>query len=178
MLDRLVPEEVSGQVRESILGSQPSIAKTEKDAILDIGLRRPGMSAFINPAKHGALGYPVGYEIMPGPTAVSFVSPDDPAQKTGAFSEHQVWVTPYKSDEIYASGTYVTRNKELDGLPVWTQANRPIENTDIVGWYTLGFHHVVRLEDWPVMPTLWHDFLIRPVNFFDKNPVLTLPHQP
>jgi len=28
------------------------------------------------------------------------------------------------------------------------------------------------------MPTMWHDFLIRPVNFFDKNPVMTLPHQP
>jgi len=89
-----------------------------------------------------------------------------------------MWVTPYNADEVYAAGVYVTREKELDGLPVWTQANRPIQNTDIVGWYTLGFHHVVRLEDWPVMPTLWHDFLIRPANFFDKNPVLTLPHQP
>jgi primary-amine oxidase len=25
---------------------------------------------------------------------------------------------------------------------------------------------------------LWHDFLIRPVNFFDQNPTLTLPHEP
>jgi primary-amine oxidase len=178
MIDRLVPEQISGQSRKSIWAVDSSIAKTEKDAILDIDLRRPGMWHFINPTQHGALGYSTGYEIMPGPTAVSFVSADDPAQKEGAFSEHQMWVTPYNADEIYAAGTYVTRSKEIDGLPAWTAANRPIENTDIVGWYTLGFHHVVRLEDWPVMPTLWHDFLIRPVNFFDKNPVLTLPHQP
>jgi primary-amine oxidase len=178
MIDRLVPEQISGEARKSIWASQASIAKTEKDAILDIDLRRPAMWHFMNPSHHGALGYPSGYEIMPGPTAISFVSPDDPAQKTGAFSEHQMWVTPYNADELFAAGVYVTQDKEMDGLPVWTQANRPIENTDIVGWYTLGFHHVVRLEDWPVMPTLWHDFLIRPANFFDKSPVLTLPHQP
>jgi primary-amine oxidase len=96
----------------------------------------------------------------------------------GAFSGHQMWVTPYNPDERYAAGTYVTNNEGLRGLPEWTKANRSIENTDIVGWYTLGFHHVVRVEDWPVMPTLWHDFLIRPVNFFDQNPTLTLPHEP
>jgi primary-amine oxidase len=89
-----------------------------------------------------------------------------------------MWVTPYHADERYAAGTYVTNSDGLQGLPEWTKANRSIENTDIVAWYTLGFHHVVRLEDWPVMPTLWHDFLIRPVNFFDQNPTLTLPHQP
>lgn len=178
MIDRLVPEEINGQVRKSIWGVQSSIAKTEKDGMLDIDLKKPAMWAFINPSQHGAVGYPRGYEIMPGPTAISFVSPDDPAQKVGAFSEHQFWVTPYKPDEIYAAGTYVTSSKGLEGLPEWTKANRPIENTDIVGWYTLGFHHVVRVEDWPIMPTLWHEFLIRPVNFFDKNPALTLPHQP
>ena len=178
MIDRLVPEQLSGEDRKSIWAAQSSIAKTEKDAILDIDLRHPGMWHFMNTEHHGALGYPSGYEIMPGPTAVSFVSPDDPAQKAGAFSEHQMWVTPYHPEELYAAGVYVTREKEFDGLSVWTQANRAIENTDIVGWYTLGFHHVVRLEDWPVMPVLWHDFLIRPSNFFDKSPVLTLPHQP
>ena len=59
---------------------------------------------------------------------------------------------------------------------VWTQANRPITNTDIVGWYTLGFHHITRSEDWPIMPTMWHSFYIRPFHFFQGgNPVLDLP---
>jgi len=178
MIDRLVPEQISGHARKSIWVAESSIAKTEKDAILDIDLRHPGMWHFINPTEHGALGSSTGYEIMPGATAVSNVSLDDPAQQVGAFSTHQIWVTPYDPNERYAAGTYVTSTRGLEGLPAWTKANRSIANTDIVGWYTLGFHHVVRLEDWPIMPTLWHDFLIRPANFFDKNPTLTLPHQP
>jgi primary-amine oxidase len=178
MVDRLVQEPLSGHPRKIIWAAQSSIAHTEKDAILDIDLRHPAMWHFINPTQRDARGYPTGWEIMPGATAVSSIPLDDPAQRVGAFSGHQMWVTPYRPDERYAAGTYVTNNEGLRGLPEWTKANRSIENTDIVGWYTLGFHHVVRLEDWPVMPTLWHDFLIRPVNFFDQNPTLTLPHEP
>jgi primary-amine oxidase len=178
MVDRLVQEPLSGHSRKIIWAAQSSIAHTEKDAILDLDLRHPAMWHFINPTQHDARGYPTGWEIMPGATAVSSIPLDDPAQRVGAFSGHQMWVTPYRPDERYAAGTYVTNNEGLRGLPEWTKANRSIENTDIVGWYTLGFHHVVRLEDWPVMPTLWHDFLIRPVNFFDQNPTLTLPHEP
>jgi primary-amine oxidase len=178
MVDRLVQEPLTGHSRKMIWAAQSSIAHTEKDAILDVDLRHPAMWHFINPTQKDARGYPTGWEIMPGATAVSSLSMDDPAQRVGAFSSHQIWVTPYKPDERYAAGTYVTNNDGLRGLPEWTKANRSIENTDIVAWYTLGFHHVVRLEDWPVMPTLWHEFLIRPVNFFDQNPTLTLPHQP
>jgi primary-amine oxidase len=178
MVDKLVPQQIQARTRKSIWAVESTIAKNEKDGIRDIDLRNPGMWMFINPSVHGAVGHPTGYEIMPGMTAISNIAPDDPAQKVGAFSEHQMWVTPYKPDELYAAGVYVTNSKGLEGLPAWTAANRPIENTDIVGWYTVGFHHVVRLEDWPVMPTMWHDFLIRPMNFFDKNPVMGLPHQP
>jgi primary-amine oxidase len=179
MIDHLVAQKLPGNLaRKSIWAVESSIAHTEKDAILDIDLRKPAMWAFINPGQHGPLGYPTGYEIMPGATAVSLMSPDDPSQKVGAFSEHQLWVTPYKPNELYASGTYVTCSHGDDGLAVWTKADRPIENTDVVAWYTLGFHHAPRVEDWPVMPTLWHEFLIRPVNFFSTNPVLTLPDKP
>jgi len=83
---------------------------------------------------------------MPGATAASIVSPDYPAKKVGAFSAHQLWITPHKPDELYAAGMYVTSTNGLEGLPTWTKENRSIENTDLVGWYTLGFHHVRALR--------------------------------
>lgn len=172
MVQQVLP---SDPMRKSIWAVKHQIASREKDAIMDINLETPSMWLFINPDVKGPLGYPTGYEIMPGATAKSLLLPDDPPQKLGAFSGHQFWVTPNDSSQRYAAGVYPTSSKATDGLAVWTKANRPIENTDLVGWYTLGFHHMPRVEDWPVMPTMWHDFQIRPFNFFGANPVLDLP---
>jgi len=170
MTHKLVEQAIPNDpMRKSIWVVKPSIAAREKDAILDIHLDRPSMWMFMNPSMNA------GYELMPGVTAKSLMSPDDPAQKLGAFSEHQFWVTPYDPNQRYAAGVYPTSSKANDGLANWTEANRAIENTDIVGWYTLGFHHVTRPEDWPVMPTMWHQFTIRPFHFFQSNPVLDLP---
>ena len=176
MADRMVQQTIaSDPMRKSIWAVKPMIAAREKDAIMDIHLEAPSMWLFINPSVKGPLGYPTGYEIMPGATAKSLLSPDDPPQRLGGFSEHQFWVTPNDPSERYAAGVYPTSSKGSDGLAAWTKANRPIENTDLVGWYTLGFHHMPRVEDWPVMPTMWHSFQIRPFNFFGTNPVLDLP---
>ncbi len=84
-------------------------------------------------------------------------------------------MTPYHPQERYAGGTYPNQSKGGDGLPSWTRTNRRIENTDLVLWYTLGFHHVVRAEDWPVLPTAWSEFELRPFDFFQNNPALDLP---
>ena len=50
-----------------------------------------------------------------------------------------------------------------------------LENTDLVVWYTFGAHHVVRPEDWPVMPVATIGFMLKPVGFFDRNPGLDVP---
>ena len=175
---RLVKRQLNNPMRKSIWVTESSIAKSERDAMMDIHLDKPSMWHFVNPNVKGPLGYPTGYELMPGTTAASLLDPDDGPQKVGAFSAHQLWVTPYKQDERFASGVYPTQSKGDDGLAVWTKANRPIENTDIVAWYTLGFHHVTRAEDWPVMPVMWHDFVLRPFDFFPQSPVITLPPAP
>jgi primary-amine oxidase len=47
--------------------------------------------------------------------------------------------------------------------------------TDLVVWYTLGSNHVVRPEDWPVMPVETVGFRLQPAGFFDGNPALDVP---
>jgi primary-amine oxidase len=179
MAERLEKHELPPSThRKSIWVVKPAVARTERDAMMDIQMERPVMWMFVNPNEHGPLGYPTGYEIMPGVTAASLLDPDDGVQKAGAFSNHQLWVTPYRRDERYAAGVYPIQSKGDNGLAAWTKANRPIENTDIVAWYTMGFHHVPRAEDWPVMPVMWHEFVIRPFDFFPQNPVMTLPMNP
>ena len=59
---------------------------------------------------------------MPGATAKSILSPDDPVQRIGAFSEHQFWVTPYIAAERYAAGTYPTGPR---GTMAWPNGRRP-----------------------------------------------------
>ena len=56
------------------------------------------------------------------------------------------------------------------GCPATCEDDAPLENTDVVVWYTFGAHHVVRPEDWPVMPVTTIGFMLKPVGFFDRNP--------
>lgn len=179
MIHRLVQKRLpQGSPRKTIWVAEPFTAANERDAMMDIHLEKPTMWLFVNPNVKGPLGHSTGYEIMPGVTAASLLDPDDGAQKAGAFSAHQLWVTPYRPGELYAGGVYPISSKGTDGLAVWSKENRKIENTDIVAWYTMGFHHVPREEDWPVMPVMWHEFAIRPFDFFSQNPVLDLPQLP
>ena len=61
------------------------------------------------------------------------------------------------------------------GLPAWTEADRKLDDADLVAWVTLGFHHVPMAEDWPVMPAKVDAFELKPRNFFDRNPAIDVP---
>jgi primary-amine oxidase len=172
----LTPEHVDNQTpRKSIWVVDSHTAATEQDAKLQLNIQQPALWRVINPNVIGPMGYPVSYQLQPQANAVSLLSPDDFPQQRAGFTDFNLWVTPYNPQERYAAGTYSNQSKGGDGLPAWTSANRPIQNTDLVLWYTLGFHHVVRAEDWPVLPTTWSEFEIRPFDFFQRNPALDIP---
>ena len=96
-------------------------------------------------------------------------------RRRAGFVDAHLWVTPYNAQELYASGPYVYGSKGGDGLPAWTAGNRPVANTDVVLWYTLGVTHIPRPEDWPVMPVHRTGFKLVPFGFFARNPALDVP---
>jgi primary-amine oxidase len=180
MVDKLVPYKLPDTAlgRKYIWAMQPEMAKTEGDAKLNVSIEHPAMWRFANENVKNSLGQSTSFEIMPGQTGISLLPPSEWPQKRAGFSEHNLWVTPYDPDERYASGVYVMGSKGEDSLPAWTKKNRSIMNTDIVAWYTVGFHHVPRPEDWPQMPIMWHTFTLAPFQFLPKNPGMDLPMTP
>ena len=61
------------------------------------------------------------------------------------------------------------------GLPTWTQADRKIDDSDIVVWHVFGLTHAARPEDFPVMPCEYARCTWVPYGFFDRNPALDVP---
>lgn len=165
--------------RKSYLTTTKHVAKTEKDAQIKLKLYEPSEFHVINPNKKTKVGNPVGYKVVPRGTAASLLDKDDPPQRRGAFTNNQIWVTPYNRSEEWAGGLFAYQNEGEDSLAIWSDRDRPIENKDIVLWYTLGFHHIPCQEDFPIMPTVESSFDLKPVNFFERNPILlTAPNSP
>ncbi|KAK4389419.1 Primary amine oxidase [Sesamum angolense] len=161
--------------RMSYLKAVRNVAKTEKDAQIKLKLYDPSEFHVINPTKKTRVGNPVGYKVVPAGTAANLLDNNDPPQKRGAFTNNQIWVTPYNETEQWAGGLFVYQSHGEDTLEVWSNRDREIEDKDIVVWYTLGFHHVPCQEDFPIMPTVSASFDLKPVNFFESNPILKIP---
>ncbi|KAH7686790.1 primary-amine oxidase protein [Dioscorea alata] len=161
--------------RVSYLKATRHVAKSEKEAQVKLNLYQPSELHVVNPSKLTRVGNPVGYKLVPAGTAATLMDPQDPPQLRAAFTNNQLWVTPYNKSEEWAGGVFVYQSKGEDTLAVWSDRDRSIENKDIVLWYTLGFHHVPCQEDFPIMPTVYSSFDLKPVNFFEYNPILKSP---
>lgn len=130
---------------------------------------------FVNPNRKNRLGQPVGYRLVPGENCPPLVQPDARVMRRAAFTSNHLWVTPFDERERYAAGDYPNQHPAGDGLPVWTEADRNISNTEIVAWYVFAHNHVPRPEDWPVMPVGMIGFQLKPDGFFERSPAMDVP---
>lgn len=181
MRTALVPAEASkGTPRRSLWVTKHEMPKTELEGRYRVDPAKPALYHVVNEGRESALGHHPAYKILPE-NSVAYspldVANDPPAKRNG-YIDYTIWTTAYAPRERYAGGEHAFQSDGSDSLPAWVQKDRPIQGTDIVVWYTVGFHHVPHMEDWPVMATTWKSITLMPFNFFPHNPALGLPAPP
>jgi len=149
--------------------------RTESEAKQDYDWATQRSWKITNPNKQNGLGVTPAYKLVPSGAIPHLIDPSEPVFRRAEVIGHTLWVTPYREDERWPCGDFPTQSERDTGLPVWTAADRSIENTDIVLWYVFGIHHIPRPEDWPVMPVDIVSFWLKPSGFFDRNPTLDVP---
>ena len=155
------------------VASTPLRTESEGKQDYDWGVQRSWK--VVNDNVANGLGTPVGYKLVPSAAFPPLLDPASPAFQRAQAIGHTLWVTPYREDERWPCGDFPVQAASDTGLPRWTEADRPIENTDVVLWYVFGIHHITRPEDWPVMPANVVSFWLKPFGFFDRNPALDVP---
>lgn len=120
-------------------------------------------------------GKPVAYKIVAPDFQKMVAHPTSFHHKRAEFADHNLYVTQHRDGELYAGGKYTNQSRGGTGVRAWADRKDSIEDDDIVLWVQFGLQHLVRVEDFPVMPCEILRVRFVPVNFFDKNPSLDVP---
>lgn len=152
-----------------------SMFKTESEAARNMDMLAARVWTVTNFAAKNSLGHHTSYILVPGANSLPYLAPESPVRKRAQFINKHFWATRYDAQELYAAGVYPNQSKGGDGLPQFIADNEPIENQDVVVWYTLGITHIPRPEEWAVMPVTHVGFKIIPGGFFSRNPALDVP---
>lgn len=165
--------------RRSMWTVEHKMPETELEARYRISATSPRYFHVMNPDRKGPLGHTPGYMIHHGSIAYGpFDFANDPPMKRNAYIEYSVWNTLHDPAQRYAGGAFPMQGDGSDTLAEWVKADRNLMGQDIVTWFSAGFHHIPRMEDWPVMSTEWKTIHIMPHNFFAHNPALTVRKDP
>lgn len=169
----LVREDITGNPeRTAIWAVDEQVVASELGARYTPDPRAPERVLVQSSLANGPVGHHPGYEFDFGDAVAVSSLGDDPGQRRGGWAADTLWATPYAHDERFASGLYVPDGSADAGLPAWTAADRSIKDTDLVLWFTVGFHHVVRTEDLPNMPAHESEFGLKPADTYAANPLL------
>ena len=154
---------------------QETLLETESAAQRMAAPERSRSWKIVNHEVRNACGEPVGYTLVPTHASAPLLAqPTAAITSRAAFATRHLWVTPARDDEMRAAGEFPNQHPGGAGLPAWTAADRPVTDTSIALWHTVGVTHFCRPEDFPVMPVEYTGFTLRPAGFFDRNPALDL----
>ncbi|MFT3700867.1 MAG: primary-amine oxidase [Agriterribacter sp.] len=175
----IVPEEIDdNNPYQNAFYAKSTLLENEKQARSNLNLDTSRYWKIVNHNRKNHVGESVAYKFMGGDNCKPFASPNAYWRKRAGFVENHVWVTPYNEEEMFGAGNYPNQSQGGDGLIKWTAQNRTVKDTDIVLWYTMGHTHIPRPEDYPVMPTAYIGFLLKPLGFFNENPANDVPPSP
>jgi primary-amine oxidase len=128
-----------------------------------------------NAHSQNRLGNDVGWVLLPEGKPLLIADSESDIHRRATFATKHLWVTAYEPGELYPAGDFVNLHPGGAGIPAWTAANRPVDDTDIVLWHTFGLTHFPRVEDWPIMPVDTTGFVLKPHGFFGRNPAIDIP---
>lgn len=161
--------------RKSMWTVEHKMPMTEMEARYKLSSSQPRYFHISDPSREGYLGHEPGYMIHHGDVSYGpFDFQNDPPMKRNAYIEYSVWNTVYDPEQRYAGGKFAMQSDGSDTLAEWVKKDQSLMGKDIVTWFSAGFHHIPRMEDWPVMSTEWKTVHIMPHNFFAHNPALTI----
>ncbi len=175
-LMEIVPAEVpADSPRKSMWTWQHVMPHSEMQARYRFSASKPRHVHISNPQAEGYLGHTPGWMIHHGSIAYGpFDFENDAPFKRNAYIKYSSWTTVHDPEQRYAGGKYAMQSDGSDTLAEWVKEDKSLMGKDIVSWFTAGFHHIPRMEDWPVMSTEWKTVHIMPFNFFSHNPALTI----
>jgi primary-amine oxidase len=152
--------------------------RTEQEARRFVDPARSRTWRISNAERRNGLGQPVAYKLLPHAAPTLLARPESMVARRAGFATHNLWVTAYDPDQRRPAGDFPGQSSGGDGLPAWAAADRPVSDTEVVVWHTFGVTHLVRPEDFPVMPVEYCGFWLVPFGFFDRNPALDVPPGP
>jgi primary-amine oxidase len=174
-LDVVAEEEENSGVFKNAFYAKATLYETELQARAHIHPPSNRSWKVVNDARKNKVGQSVAYKLIPGTNSSPFAPPGAAWRKRCGFVDYQVYGTPFKEEEMFGSGDYPNHRGTMDGILKWQEQNRPLKDADLVLWYTIGHTHVARPEDYPVMPTAYEGFMLKPFGFFDENPANDVP---
>lgn len=177
-----VPAEEEVGSEENFYGNgfyaKKTVYKTTKDGVANYCHETSRTWDICNTDKlHPFAKKPVAYKIVSRESPILLAKPGSLVWKRAGFARNTIHVTPFVDGDLYPAGNYVPQTNGVStegnhGILEWVEQEQPIEQKDIVVWFNFGLTHFPRAEDFPIMPTEPVSMLLRPNNFFTRNPAL------